>query len=286
VQRWFTPSGVERLRVIVRGIVEKLVDEMLAAGEHDVLHSIARPLPVLVMGEVVGLHGPDVDKVAMWMDSLFHTMGPDPAPEHQQRMGEFFTWLMPALGALPEDSMAKAIMDSGGDTMENIGVIASIWGAGIDTSTNLISTALHTLATNFEEWQRITDPASAVEECLRHRSPVRSFMRRTVAETDVLGHAIPADADVCVLYASANRDQRHYPEPNRFDAQRNPTDHLAFGSGIHLCLGAPLLRLEVGELFSCMRQRVERFELTGEPQPNLNPVIQGYVSLPMKAVPA
>lgn len=286
VQRWFTPSAIEKQRATVREIVDRLVDEMLESGEHDVVRSMARPLPVLVMGAVLGLDGPDVETVSAWMDSLFHLFGPDAEPEHQVRMDEALAWLMPELATLPEGSIAKSIMESGGDMIENVGIVFSIWAAGIDTSTNLISTGLHTFAANPEEWGRVDDPVAAVEECLRHRSPIRSFMRRTTAETEVLGHKIPSGADVCVLYACANRDEARYVDADRFDVRRNPTDHLAFGAGIHLCLGAPLLRLEVSELFSSLRQSVERFEPSGQPVPNLSAVIQGYLELPLRAVPA
>jgi cytochrome P450 len=286
VQRWFTPSAIEARRDEVRAMVEALVDDWLGDGSPDIVKALARPLPVRVMGLILGIDGPDVDTVATWMDALFHTMGPQPAPEHAQRIGELLAWLLPALPNLPEGSVGKAIMEGGDDVMENVGVVASIWSAGIDTSINLISTALHTFATAPDEWDRLQDPAAAVEESLRHRSPIRFFMRRSSTETSVLGTSIPADADVCVLYACANRDERHYPDPDRFDVRRNPTDHLAFGSGIHLCLGAPLLRLEVSELFACLRRRVRRFELMGDPVPNPSAVIQGYLEVPLRAASA
>lgn len=286
VQRWFTPSAIEERRAAIRNSVEALVDDALRHKRVDGVRHFARPLPVTVMGDLLGLDHPDPTEVSDVMDAVFHAFGPEPAA-HMPKLGQMIMWLIEeGVPGLREDALGQAIMSGTGDMAERLGLIASIWSAGIDTSTNLIGSALHAFASSPDQWKLLVeDPslaAAAVEEALRYESPIRFFMRRTAAKTDLLGVDLPAGADVCALFPSANRDPDHYEDPDSFIVPRNPTDHLAFGSGIHLCLGAPLSRLEAGELFRCLAERVRTIELDGDSVRNPSPVIQGFLALPLR----
>ena len=291
LQKWFKPSVIEERRVAIRARVDRLVDDALHHQGIDAVTAFARPLPVGFMSDLLGLHHPDGAAVSAAMDSVFHLFGPAAAAEHTTRFEDLVGWLLTdGLPALDAGSLGYAIMaDEALDFMDRVGLLGSIWVAGVDTTTNLISSMLLALAVNPDQWRLLVEhpglAAAAVEEALRFESPVRMFMRRTAAPTDILGSELPGDADVCVLFASANRDDRHYPDPDRFDVLRNPGDHLAFGSGIHLCLGASLLRVEATELLQGLAARVNGMALDGDPVRNLNPVIQGYLRVPLRLSP-
>jgi len=296
VQRWFTPSATEAQRQAIRAHVGRLVAAALDFERVDGVTALARPLPVDTIAEVLGIDHPDAEAVSALADSVFHVLGPEPAFEHLQRLGEGLAWLLDeGMAALPEHCLGRVMVDAGGDTgglepEERLPALLSIWTAGVDTTTSLIANALHAFATHPEQWallrQQPSLAESAVEEVLRYESPVRMFMRRTLDATDLLGVEIPADADVCALFPAANRDPGHYEDPERFDIRRNPTDHLAFGSGVHLCLGAPAARMEGVELLRHLAGRVARIELDGEATRNPNAVIRGFLTLPLRLTPA
>jgi cytochrome P450 len=113
---------------------------------------------------------------------------------------------------------------------------------------------------------------------------VQSIPRGTSAAIQVDGTTIPADAIVLAYMGAANRDERHFPDPDRFDVQRNPTDHLGFGSGIHLCLGAPLARLEARIALEILSQRVTSVELTASPVPTGGLLLRGSRSMPVRLI--
>ena len=120
----------------------------------------------------------------------------------------------------------------------------------------------------------------------RAQSPAQNVTRLTTRDVDVDGVIIPAGSRVVISFASANRDERHYPDPDRFDLQRNPLDHLAFGYATHGCAGQGLARIEAHALISSLLRRVNRIELAGEPVRHLNPIIRGLEHLPVSVVPA
>jgi cytochrome P450 len=291
VQRSFKPSWVADRQRAIRSHVDRLVDDAVARGGIDAVADLARPLPLLVLQDVLGLESEPV-AAAELADSTFHLFGPEPDIEHAYRIADGIRWLVEdGIPHLPDHCVGRTIIDDGGDNgevaeAERAALLFSIWVAGLDTTTNLIAGALHALAANPVQWQLlVTDPSlapAAVEESLRYCSPIRFFMRRTVRPVDLLGVSIPADATVCALFASANRDPAVYDNPERFEIRRNPTDHLAFGAGIHLCLGAPLLRLEVTELLQALARRVPRLELDGDATPNPSDVINGWTRVPLR----
>jgi beta-dihydromenaquinone-9 omega-hydroxylase len=167
---------------------------------------------------------------------------------------------------------------------------AMLIGAGSETTTNMLSGLLLTLAQRPELYARLRAhpeliPA-AVEEQLRMGSPVQGFYRTATRDYPVGGETIPAGAKVLLLFAAANRDPRHYEDPDTFDLDRNPTDHLAFGGGVHYCLGVPLTRLEGARVFSQLLPRVEEIRLAGDYRYLDNPTMRGLEHLPLALIPA
>ena len=142
-----------------------------------------------------------------------------------------------------------------------------------------------------DQWDAIrADPGlipNAVEELLRWGSPFRSFYRRTLAEAVVGDVTVPAEADICVMLASANRDPRRFTDPDRFDVTRTDArHHLAFGTSIHLCLGAPVARIEAAELIFALASKVRRFERAGSPVRAASQTMRKFESLPVRLIPA
>ncbi|GAA4878779.1 cytochrome P450 [Pseudonocardia benzenivorans] len=199
---------------------------------------------------------------------------------------------------MPAHCLGRLMMEQGGDDgllaaegSERLFALASIWVAGVDTTNSLISNMIRAFTLFPEQWQLLREDRSlipaAVEEALRWDSPVRVFMRRTVDEVEFQGVTIPADADVCALLPSANRDPEVFERADEFDITlRRPTAHVAFGASIHLCLGAPVARLEAAELLAHLADNVERFEQAGEPVRGVSRVVRNFSSLPTRLVPA
>ena len=155
--------------------------------------------------------------------------------------------------------------------------------AGNETTTNLLGNMVLALLDHPEQWRLLQERPqlipSAVEEVLRYDSPVQGFYRTTVRPYTVAGTEIPAGARVLLLFASANRDPRHYDRADDLLVERNPADHLAFGSGIHLCLGAHLARMEGAAVLHSLLERTNGFELAADPIRGTNPNLRGVTTL-------
>jgi cytochrome P450 len=156
-------------------------------------------------------------------------------------------------------------------TDELLAFVVLLLIAGNETTTNLIGNGLLALARNPAEYQRLRrDPAlipSAVEEMLRYDSPVQTLMRFATQDSDVGGTRIETGGMVAVLFGAANRDPAQFPEPERFDVARKPNDHVAFGEGIHFCIGAPLARLEARIVFEAIVERFATIALADPSRP-------------------
>ncbi|MDQ2629315.1 MAG: cytochrome P450, partial [Actinomycetota bacterium] len=163
-------------------------------------------------------------------------------------------------------------------------------GAGSETTTNLISGLFLTLAQRPDVYTRLREQPelipAAIEEQLRLVSPVQGFYRTATRDYRVGDHTIPAGARVLVLYAAGNRDPAHYPDPDTFDLDRNPTDHLAFGGGAHYCLGTHLTRIEVSRVLTQLIPHVKEIRLAGEYRYLVNATMRGLEHLPVELVAA
>ncbi|GAA3772896.1 hypothetical protein GCM10022403_005070 [Streptomyces coacervatus] len=167
-----------------------------------------------------------------------------------------------------------------------IGLLAGYVVAAFDTTISAISSGMWLFARHPDQWELLrADPSlvpSAFHEIVRIESPIQVFSRVTTHEADLgEGVVIPPGARVLHSYGAANRDERHFPDPDRFDVRRNPVDHLGFGHGNHACAGQGLARLEVHAVLRALAARVRRIEPTGEPFRALNNITRGFRSLPL-----
>ena len=166
----------------------------------------------------------------------------------------------------------------------------SLLSAGVDTTVHALGNAVFCFATHPGQWAALhADPGharAAFEEALRLESAVQTFFRTTTREVEVDGVTIPEGEKVLLFLAAANRDPRHWDEPDRFDIARKATSHLGFGTGIHACVGRAIARLEGEVLLGALARRVEAIELAGLPELKLNNTLRGFERLPVRATPA
>lgn len=184
------------------------------------------------------------------------------------------------------DSLFKSVGTADLNFEEAGSLIFGLIVAGMDTTVNLIGNMVHALIESPEQWEKLrTNPslaASTVEEALRFDAPVQpGFFRTATQDVEVAGTRIPAGARVMLGFGSANRDPEQFAEPTRFLIDRVPNEHVAFGTGVHACLGAPLARLEGRVVLELLLQRVCSMSLAGRPRRRENKMVRGFRELPV-----
>ncbi|HEY4607757.1 MAG TPA: cytochrome P450 [Ilumatobacteraceae bacterium] len=265
-----------------------LVGRVLAMGSFDGVADLARPFSLTVVSDLVGIPESEREVFPELAESAFNVMG---ATNHRTGPG------MQAFGEIAERCMRMAgsgALCPGGRGVELVEagqpllLISYTW-PGVDTTVNALASAVYLFARHPEQWEMVRSDRSlipaAFAEVMRLHSPVHHFTRVVTSDQDVDGVLVPAGTRVLMMYGSANRDERQYADPDRFDITRRNLDHLAFGRGVHLCVGHNLAKLEGQTLLAELADRVERFELTGEPEWIINNTLHGLARLPVRAVP-
>ncbi|WP_331750281.1 cytochrome P450 (plasmid) [Streptomyces sp. NBC_01707] len=295
VQPEFGRESMEKLRPVVRAVAVGLVEAATVAGQIDAVSMFASRLPDLSTRLLTGVEPPDSLTMQAWSNAVGQLHGPNLDPRESDLAFQAFNWLSnEGVAMLPKHCMGHRIMEEGGTNgaladSERLTMLFSIWLAGIDSSSGLIGNAVNAFAEFPDQWDAVrADPRlipNAVEELMRWDSPLRSVYRRTVAQVDVGGIVIPADADVCVLIPPANRDPRRFTEPDRLDISRvDAKAHLALGASIHLCVGAPLARMEAVEFLTALSRRVRRIERTGPAIRAASQTMSKFESLPVRLI--
>ena len=301
VNKAFTPRVVERLRPRIQALVDDLLAAPLRDGGMDLIRDLAAPLPVFVIGELLGVPKEDYGPLKTWSDDLAIMLDGTVALQHVGRalpsaiaFVEYLRKLVAARRASPQDDLVSGLIAAQEQNEaltedEIIGTSLILLGAGHETTTNLIGNGLLALARHPAERARLAaSPAlmpSAVEELLRFDSPVQATSRMLREEMVIEGQSIAAGEEAVLLLGAANRDPAAFPEPDRLDVARRDNRHLAFGFGIHFCPGAGLARLE-GELaVGTLLRHAPRFELTTDKlvrRPGM--LFRGLESLPVRFV--
>ncbi len=254
VSRAFTPRAIDQMESYIREIAEKLLTDM-KGKDVDIIKSFTSPLPVTVIAKMLGIPIKDMDKFKQWSDVIVGGSASDynRFPEMMKEMIGYFQALMIEKEKNPDESLIYSVISAEVDgeklsMIESLGFFILLLVAGNETTTNLIGNALLTLDENLESRKElVNDPTlipGAIEEVLRYRSPVKAIYR--VARDDITIHdvVIKKGSIVVPWIASANRVQENFQNPDTFDISRKMNKHIAFGEGIHYCLGAPLARLE------------------------------------------
>jgi cytochrome P450 len=301
VQPYFRKDAIRDAAPMVQGHVTDLVDRALSRTTIDAVEAFASELPARVIADFMGLRAPAND-AAPWGDGVFDIMGPEPAPSAYPRAAQAVGWMVSdGLADLPTDSacMGRQVMEQGGATAaggslargaDRVFGLFSIWVAALDTTSSLIANMLSAFADHPDQWQRLRENpdlvGSAVEEALRFDSPIRAFFRTTTTDTVLCGVPIPAETRVATMFGSANRDPAVFDDPETFDIGRQPNPHLSFGASIHLCLGAPLARLEAATLLAELVNRVKSIERSAPGVRTTNSTTRGFRTLPLTLAPS
>ena len=261
VNRAFTPRMVADMEPRIREITAGLLDRVAAAGQLDLVNDLAIPLPVTVIAEILGVESERHADFKRWSNAV---VGAEAATtdEEREEIGrdvaefcDYFARVIEDRSAEPRDDLISALVTAARDDADVqltpddlLGFTGLLLIAGNETTTNLIGNAVMALLRHPEQMEQVLANRALlpnfVEEALRWDSPVQFMFRTATADTEIAGTKIPAGATVIPIYASGNRDDSKFPDAARFDITRNTQGHLAFGLGIHFCLGAPLARLE------------------------------------------
>jgi cytochrome P450 len=304
VQRAFTPRRAGQLRPRTKEIAAALLDEMVARGDVvDLLGGYARPLPITVICELLGI--PVADRGWIWVAVTDYGQGGEELQRVPRELAAYFTGLIAAKRAEPGNDLLSALVlahdnaeeDGAGAALTTTELLSAAYHlvmAGFDTTVNLIASGTLALLTHPGEMARLRqDPSllpAAVEELLRFANPVNHVTVRFTTEDLPIGDVvIPAGEQVLIAISSADRDPAQFPDPDRLDLGRDTSGHVAFGHGIHYCLGAPLARMEAEVALGALLARfpeislaVPARELRWRPVSLMN----GLESLPVRLAPA
>lgn len=278
VSQAFTPRMVEQLEPRIREVARELLAPALEAGECDLVAALAYPLPVIVIAEILGIPPGDRAKFKEWSDEAVASLGTglqgggrQLRAEVFEEMRDYFTRMTDERRQRPRNDLISGLVQAEQDGerltfTDLLQMLILLLVAGNETTTNLISNAMLSFLEHPGELAKVeAEPGlipSALEEVLRFNSPVQATARRPTREVELRGKTIPANMPTLVWLAAANRDPGQFPEPLRFDVTRSPNRHLAFGLGIHFCLGAPLARLEARVAYEELLARATGFERT------------------------
>lgn len=290
ISRGFTPKRVRDLDPQIRTVARSLVDGFAERREVDAIADYAAILPSVVMGRLIGLPDELITVCRKLTDEFMHHTAPQSADGPASRAYEIFARLYEERRREPKDDLLTALLHSeiDGERLSEDELLAFGWlllVGGNDTTTNLIGNGLELLARHPDQRRRIVeDPTllpGAVEEVLRIASPTHTLARSAAADIELHGDVIGTGTRVLLLWAAANLDHREFPDPERFDIERAAPRHLAFGHGIHFCLGASLARLEARVAWEELFARIPEYELTVEPAHFASTTFYGFESLPL-----
>ncbi|SHN01073.1 cytochrome P450 [Cryptosporangium aurantiacum] len=299
VSKAFTPRTVERLAPRVREFTDQLVDNLLDAGSDgspvDLISTVAEPLPVAVIAEMLGIPDADRHLLRPWSADICGMYELNPSAEAEEkaiRASVEFTEYLVALAAErrknPGDDLISALASvaDAGDQLtdpELVGTCVLLLNAGHEATVNVTGNGWWALFRNPDELARLrageVGYGTAIEELMRWDTPLQLFERWVLEDIEVHGVRIPRGEEVALLFGSANRDPEVFADAERLDLGRSPNPHISFSAGIHYCLGAPLARLELATSFETMVRRVPNLALAETPRWKGSFVIRGLDAL-------
>jgi cytochrome P450 len=297
----FMPSPMSDIRPRVAAIVEERLDVLAEGGGGEVLNDLSLPLPITVIGELLGVPVEDRDQFRGLIEQIMNVDRPDPAPDAVERAEEAFVRFREYFEDLIADRRDQRMLDLSDDLLSTLmsaerhgamvgdevyGTVTLIFIAGFLTTANLIANGLAALWAHPEQQDRLwRNPGlaeSAVEEMLRYDTPVQMIHRIATRDIEFEGARIREGEQVFQLLGAANRDPSRFADPDTFDIGRGDNGHLAFAWGLHFCLGARLARMETELVFSGLPRRFATFEPAGDPVRAPGLFFRGYQSMPVR----
>jgi 4-methoxybenzoate monooxygenase (O-demethylating) len=294
-----SPAVMRSLRESFAGAAEEMVAALVAKREFDGCSELAEAYPLKVFPDAIGMRPENRHYLLPYGDLVFNSFGP--ANElfrvAAQRAQKVFPWV-------EAEALRKHLKPGGfgmilyqcadaGEITEDEAhkLVRAMLTAGVDTTVNGIGAALYALARYPQQWEKLrADPArlakAAFEEAIRFESPVQTFFRTTACATELGGVRLEEGRKILLFLAAANRDPRQWQHPDDYDIERKVLGHVGFGSGIHVCVGQLLARLEGEVVLQALARQVSRLELAGEPERRFNNTLRGLKRLPLRVVPA
>ncbi|MBD0748042.1 cytochrome P450 [Streptomyces sp. CBMA152] len=299
VTREFTPRRVEQMAPRIQEMTDALLDTMLREpGRADLVEALSFPLPITVIGDLLGVPSLDQDSFREWSNASISATALADRMAAAKSMSEYLTALLADKRENPGGDLMSALIhaaDEDGDRLSGPELLGMAWlllVAGHETTVNLISNGVLALLSNPEQLAALRADfdgliEGAIEEMLRYDGPVETpTYRFTTEPVDIGGTVVPGGGElVLVAMADANRDPARYPEPSRFDIRRDARGHVAFGHGIHYCLGAPLARLEARIAIRSLLERCPDLALDIHPAAvtwRSGMLVRGPESLPVR----
>ena len=282
VSQAFTPRSVAELEPRIQQTVDGLLDDLAGRERFDLIREFAFPLPVMVIAEMLGVPPEDREQFNEWSNII--SLVVDPMLNAQQirqtqrvveELFDYFEGMAAVRRERPQNDLISALVaaEEGGERLSREELLMNLvllLAAGNETTRNLIGNGILALLRNPEQLQRLQDDTglldSAIDELLRYDSPVQLDNRITGEPVEIGGKKIPRGQRVICVLGAANRDPDAFPAPDVLDIGRAERNHVAFGRGIHYCLGAPLARLEGRIAFTALLSRFKSLRLAAEPQ--------------------
>ncbi len=277
VHRGFTPRRVRDSEPAVRQACTEIIDAVVERGEADLVGDIAAHLPMIMIGDALGVRPEHRADLLRWSDDMVKGQDVNATAEQLDAAGTAFaeywayaTEVIADRRADPTDDLMSVLVHAevDGDRLDDDEIVHEsllILVGGDETTRHVISGGVHQLLLHPDQWARLRDdPAAretAVEEMLRWVTPIKNMVRTATRDTELHGQTIRAGEELMLLYPSANRDEDVFDEPFRFDVGRTPNEHVAFGFGPHFCLGASLARLEISVMLDQLLERLPDLHL-------------------------
>jgi cytochrome P450 family 142 subfamily A polypeptide 1 len=275
VSRGFTPGGVRAAEPHLRDICDDLIDRVCERGECDFVHHLAAPLPMIVIGDMLGVAAADRDDLLRWSHGMLASLTgePEALDVAAAAFGEYVEYARRMIAdrrTQPSEDLFSVLVHAelDGDRLDDDEIVFEsllLLIGGDETTRQVTAGGMEQLLQHPEQRQRLlAEPQlvpAAVEEMLRWVSPIKNMARTVTVDVELGGVTLGAGAKAVLLYESANFDDRHFTEPEHFDIERAPNDHLAFGFGPHFCLGASLARAELRAMFGRLLSRMPDLEL-------------------------
>ncbi len=302
VARGFTPNRVREQEPAIHTLVHDLVDEVCERGECDFVWDLAAWIPLIMIGDALGVEPDDRATLMAWSDDLLRGLGTEDlklliaAGEAFNGYNDYALRVIEDRRACPRDDLMSILVHAevDGDRLDDHSILHEsllILIGGDETTRHVMSGGAYQLMRHPDQWQRLLDDRAlvipAVEEMLRWVTPIKNMARTATKTVDFQGKQIEAGQKLLMLYPSANRDEDHFVDPHTFDIERAPNEHVAFGFGTHFCLGSSLARLELRALFNVLLDRLPDLHLVDADEPAHRPAnfVSGYEGMKVAFTP-
>jgi cytochrome P450 family 142 subfamily A polypeptide 1 len=303
VSEGFTPRRIRESEEGVRRICDAIIDRVCEQGTADFVNDIAAPLPMIVIGNMLGVAPGDRDTLLKWSDDMVKALGsPDPTAMDDAALAavEYAGYITEVAEQRRRDNQSDDLIGTlvhaqiEGDRLDESSIIYEtllILIGGDETTRHVISGGMYELLTHPDQYALVAGDRSrlplAVEEMLRWVSPLKNMARTMTRDVELHGETLRKGQKLLLLYPSANRDETVFEDPERFDVTRSPNDHVAFGFGAHFCLGNRLARLELAVMFDRLFERLPDLALASDVEPPKRAAnfVSGYETMPVTFTP-